>query len=111
MARRTQYDLNHFRALVVKGKSKADIIAEMSIKNQATFKNLLMKLMVTDKKYYETKESKKIKEKVRPKVSIGKRNTLTLSSKILEGSEFGSGDAFFVKYTKNKITLTLVKGS
>ncbi len=109
MARRTQYDLNHFRALVVKGKSKADIIAEMSIKNQATFKNLLMKLMVTDKKYYETKESKKITTKVIPKVGIGKRNTLTLSAKILEKSEFSAGDVFSVKYTKNKITLSLVK--
>jgi len=109
MAPRTKYDLDLFRTLVVKGESKADIIAEMSIKNQATFKNLLMKLMVTDKKYYEAKESKKVKEKVIPKVGIGKRNTLTLSAKILEKSEFGTGDIFSVKCTKNKITLSLVK--
>ncbi len=109
MAPRTKYDLDLFRTLVVKGKNKADIMAEMSIKHQATFKNLLLKLIVTDKKYYEAKENKKTKEKVIPKVGIGKRNTLTLSAKIIEKSEFSAGDVFFVKYAKNKIILSLVR--
>jgi len=109
MAPKTKYDLDLFRTLIVKGKSRADIVAEMSIKNQGTFKNLLLRLMVADKKYYEAKENKKTKEKVIPKVGIGKRNTLTLSARILEESEFGVGDVFFVKCGKNKITLSLVK--
>ena len=109
MAPRTKYNLDLFRTLVVKGKSKAEIMVEMAIKNQATYKNLLLKLMATDKKYYEAKENKKVKAKVVQKVGIGKRNTLTLSAKILEESEFAPGDVFLVKHTKNKIILTLVR--
>ena len=108
MAPRSQYDLDSFRTLVKTGKAKSEIMREMAIKNTATFSNLMLRLMNTDKKYYEVKDStKKVVKAI--KTTIGKNNTLTLSSKMLEGSCFESGDAFVVKVTKNKIILTLVE--
>jgi len=108
MAPRTKYDLDTFRILVLQGKNKAEIMEEMSIKSYPTFNNIMYKLMVADKKYYSIKEKKKDKAKSVPKVSIGKRNTLTLSAKVLEKSAFEPGDSFQVKFAKNKITLLYV---
>jgi hypothetical protein len=82
-------------------------MAEMSIKNTATFSNLMLRLMNTDKKFYAVKDSNKVVKKVQ-KATIGKNNTLTLSSKMLETSGFQAGDAFNIKISKNKIILTLV---
>ncbi|NNK12615.1 MAG: hypothetical protein HKP52_00065, partial [Desulfofustis sp.] len=55
MARKTKYDLNDFRELVVNGKSKIEIMKDMDIKNHPTFNNLMLKLMDEDKKYYQVK--------------------------------------------------------
>ena len=108
MAPRTKFDLDLFRDLVKSGNTKAEIIAEMSIKNIATFNSLILRLMETDKKYYAVKgSSKKVKKKAQ-KATIGKNNNLTLYSKMLEGSGFESGDAFNIKVFKNKIILTLI---
>jgi hypothetical protein len=82
-------------------------MAEMSIKNTATFSNLMLRLMNTDKKFYAVKDSNKVVKKVQ-KATIGKNNTLTLSSKMLENSGFQAGDAFNIKIFKNKIILTLI---
>ena len=109
MAPRTQYDLDSFRTLVKAGKTKNEIMAEMFIKNATTFSNLMLRLMNTDKKYYGVKDSTKKVAKVL-KTTIGKNNTLTLSSKMLENSGFKSGDSFNVKAAKNKIILTLIDG-
>lgn len=109
MAPRTQYDVDSFRDLVKNGKTKAEIMVEMSIKNTATFNSLLLRLMKTDKKYYAVKDSKKIAPKKVQKATIGKNNNLTLSSKMLEDSGFIAGDAFVVKVSKNKIVLTLIE--
>jgi hypothetical protein len=106
MSPRMQYDLDLFRDLVKKGHTKKEIMAAMSIKYLATFNSLKLKLMDTDGKYYSAKErSNKVQ-----KVTIGKNNNLTLSSKMLEDSAFQAGDIFEIKNTKNKITLTLVGG-
>jgi hypothetical protein len=107
MAPRSQYDLDSFRTLVKTGKTKNEIMAEMAIKNTATFSNLMLRLMNTDKKYYTVKNSNKKVVKVL-KTTIGKNNTLTLSSKMLENTGFQAGDAFNIKISKNKIILTLV---
>ena len=107
MAPRSQYDLDSFRTLVKTGKTKNEIMAEMAIKNTATFSNLMLRLMNTDKKYYSVKDSNKKVVKVL-KTTIGKNNTLTLSSKMLENSGFQAGDVFNIKAAKNKIILTLV---
>jgi hypothetical protein len=109
MAPRTKYDLDLFRTFVKNGKSKNEIIAEMSIKNSATFNNLLLRLMETDKKYYAIKYSIKIATKKPFKATIGKNNTLTLSSKMLENSTFKPSDVFTIKITKNKIILTQIE--
>ena len=110
MAPRTKYDLDLFRKLVKIGKTKTEIMAEMSIKNHPTFNSLKLKLMDTDGKYYAVKESsKKAVAKKVLKAAIGKNNTLTLSLKMLESSEFNPGDYFVVKITKNKIILTLIE--
>ena len=109
MAPRTQYDVDSFRDLVKNGKTKAEIMVEMSIKNTATFNSLLLRLMKTDKKYYAVKDSKKTDTKKVQKTAIGKNNTLTLSSKMLEDTGFQPGDSFVVNNTKNKIILTLVE--
>ncbi len=108
MAGRSQYDLDSFRTLVKTGKTKNEIMAEMAIKNTATVSNLMLRLMNTDKKYYEFKDSTKKVVKVL-KTTIGKNNTLTLSAMMLEDSAFKAGDAFVVKVSKNKIVLTLVE--
>ena len=109
MAPRTQYDLGSFRTLVKKGKIKNEIMAEMSIKNAATFNSLLLRLMKADKKYYAVKDSvKKVAKKVL-KTTVGKNNTLTLSAKMLEDTGFQAGDAFDIKVAKNKIILTLIE--
>ncbi len=109
MAPRAQYDLDLFRTLVKKGKIKNEIMAEMSIKNAATFNSILLRLMQTDKKYYAVKDSaKKVAKKVQ-KTTIGKNNTLVLSSKMLENSNFKPGDVFNIKITKNKIILTQIE--
>ena len=110
MAPRTKYDLDTFRKLIVSGKTKTEIMAEMSIKNYPTFNSLKLKLMDADKKYYRVKESRKPYGNKVVKASVGKRNTLALSSKILESGGFKSGDTFQVKFTKNKINLTLLEG-
>ena len=95
MAPRTKYDLDLFRKLVKKGKTKTEIMAEMSIKNHPTFNSLKLKLMDTDGRYYAVKESsKKAAAKKVLKAAIGKNNTLTLSFKMLESSEFNPGDYF-----------------
>jgi hypothetical protein len=107
MAPRSQYDLELFRRIVKSGKTKNEIMAEMSIKNTATFSNLMLRLMNTDKKFYAVKDSNKVVKKVQ-KATIGKNNTLTLSSKMLENSGFQAGDAFNIKIFKNKIILTLI---
>ncbi|MCB2215986.1 hypothetical protein [Desulfofustis glycolicus] len=107
MARQTQYDLDTLRTLVNSGKSKADIMTEMNIKNHPTFNNLMLKLMDTDKKYYRVKSSRRTKSVKNPVVKIGRRNTLTLSAKNLEDSGFGPGDSFTVSFSKKKISLTL----
>jgi len=109
MSPRMHYDLDLFRDLVKSGNTKKEIMREMSIKYMATFNNLKLKLMETDGKYYATKEgSKKLAKKVH-KTTIGKNNTLTLSAKMLEDSEFQDGDAFNIKVSKNKIILTLIE--
>ncbi|MBE0584781.1 MAG: hypothetical protein IH612_13620 [Desulfofustis sp.] len=107
MARQTQYDLDALRKLVNSGKSKAEIMNEMDIKNHPTFNNLMLKLMDTDKKYYRVKNARRTKAVKNPVVKIGKRNTLTLSAKNLEGSGFGPGDSFTISFSKKKISLTL----
>ncbi|BCL61629.1 hypothetical protein DGMP_23220 [Desulfomarina profundi] len=106
---RTKYDLDILRKCVKSGMSKAEIMTEMSIKNPPTFNSLMLKLMNTDNKFYKVRESGKKKAGKPPKVIVGKRNTITLSSKILEGSGFGPGDSFLVKTGKNRITLILEK--
>ena len=108
MARKTKYDLASFRELVVAGKSKTEIMKEMDIKNHPTFNNLMLKLMDEDKKYYQVKEPKKAAPKKQITTKIGKNQTLTLSSKILSGSDFKAGDTFSIKFFKNRINLTLV---
>ncbi len=109
MAPRTQYDLSLFRILVKTGKTKNEIVEEMTIKNTATFNSLMLRLMETDKKYYAVKNNKKIATKKVQKTAIGKNNTLTLSTKMLEDSDFKSGDTFNIKVAKNKIILTLIE--
>ena len=81
---------------------------EMDIKNHPTFNNLMLKLMDADKKYYQVKDGKQARTVKQTIVKIGKRNTLTLSAKNLSASSFKPGDAFVVKFTKNKITLSTV---
>lgn len=109
MARKTKYDLSNFRDLVVAGKSKTEIMKDMDIKNHPTFNNLMLKLMDEDKKYYQVKEPKKAKQKRQVTAKIGKNQTLSLSSKVLSGSDFKPGDTFTVKIFKNRINLTLVE--
>jgi hypothetical protein len=108
MARKTKYNLDTFRNLVGEGKTKAEIMQEMDIKNHPTFNNLMLKLMDADKKYYQVKDAKRTTTIKQTVVKIGKRNTLTLSAKNLASSSFKMGDAFGIKFTKNKITLTLL---
>jgi hypothetical protein len=109
MAPRTKYDLDLFRKLITNGKTKVEIMAEMSIKNLPTFNGLKLKLMEADKKYYRVKESKSgVGEKI-IRVNVGKRNTLSLSSKILDEGQFKPGDAFHIKMTKGRINLTLIE--
>lgn len=109
MARKTKYDLDNFRELVVAGNSKTEIMKSMDIKNHPTFNNLMLKLMDEDKKYYQVKEPKKARQKKQVTAKIGKNQTLSLSSKILSGSDFKPGDTFNVKIFKNRINLTLVE--
>jgi hypothetical protein len=109
MARKTKYDLDTFRKLITEGKSKPEIMAEMDIKNHPTFNNLMLKLMDSDKKYYQVKDVKRTRSVKQVIAKIGKRSTLTLSAKNLANSSFQPGDAFAVKFTKNKITLSLLE--
>jgi len=110
MAPRTKYNLDIFRNLIKKGKTKSAIMAEMSIKNGATFSGLLLRLMETDKKYYAVKgSSRKSAAKKALKVTIGKNKNLTLSSKMLNDTGFKPGQSFNVKSSKNKIVLTLIE--
>jgi len=108
MARKTKYDLDTFRKLVGEGKTKPEIMQEMDIKNHPTFNNLMLKLMDADKKYYQVTDAKRTRTIKQTVAKIGKRNTLTLSAKNLASGSFKPGDAFGVKFTKNKITLTLL---
>jgi hypothetical protein len=108
MAPKTQYDIGLFKILVKNGKTKAEIMTEMSIKNSSTFGSLLLRLMEMDEKYYPVKVSEKMIKRVQ-KATIGKNNTLTLSSKMLENTGFQAGDAFNIKVAKNKIILTLIE--
>ncbi len=64
--------------------------------------------METDGKYFTVKDSTKKVAKVL-KTTIGKNSTLTLSTKILENTEFQAGDSFNIKVAKNKIILTLIE--
>jgi hypothetical protein len=109
MAPRTKYNVDAFRDLVKIGKTKNEIMAEMSIKNGVTFNSLMLRLMETDKKYYVVKDSNKTDAKRVQKATIGKNNTLTLSSKMLSGTGFQASDAFNIKIAKNKIILTLIE--
>ncbi len=109
MPRKTKYDLKKFRDLVVTGKGKTEIMKDMDIKNHPTFNNLMLKLMDEDKKYYQVKEQRKLKQKKQASVKIGKNQTLSLSSKVLSESGFNPGDTFAIKFFKNRINLTLVE--
>ncbi len=106
MARKTKYDLNTFRTLLNEGKTKPEIMQAMDIKNHPTFNNLMLKLMDADKKYYHVQDGKSTTAIKPTIVKIGKRNTLTLSAKNMSAGSFKPGDAFIVKFTKNKIILT-----
>lgn len=108
MARKTKYDLDTFRNLLGEGKTKPEIMQEMDIKNHPTFNNLMLKLMDTDKKYYQVQGGKRVTKAKQAIVKIGKRDTLTISAKIMNAGSFKPGDAFVVKFTKSKITLTAV---
>lgn len=107
MARQTQYDLDILRKHVNAGKSKAEIMAEMDIKNHPTFNNLMLKLMDADKKYYRVKNARRTRAVKSPIAKIGKRKTLTLSAKNLEGSGFEPGDTFVVSFSNKRITLAV----
>ena len=109
MASQTKFNIDEFRELVNAGKSRAEIIKDMGIKTYSTFNNLLLKLMDTDKKYYPVKTGRKTKQPKQILAKIGKRKNLTLSAKNLESSSFDTGDTFTVKYSKNKIILTLTE--
>ena len=109
MAPRSKYNLDVFRELVRNNKTRTDIMDEMFIKNIVTFNSLILRLMETDKKYYAVKDSSNKVEKKAQKATIGKNNTLTLSSKMLEDSGFESGNVFNIRVAKNKILLTLVE--
>jgi hypothetical protein len=109
MAPRSKYNLDIFRTEVKNGKTKNEIMEEMSIKNAATFNSLLLRLMETDKKFYTVKDSKEKTTKKTQKATIGKNNTLTLSAMMLSDTVFQIGDAFVVKISKNKIVLTLIE--
>jgi hypothetical protein len=109
MAPRTKYDLISFREFVKNGRTKNEIMEEMSIKNAATFNSLLLRLMETDKKFYTVKNSKEKTTKKTQKATIGKNNTLTLSAMMLSDTVFQTGDSFVVKISKNKIVLTLIE--
>jgi len=109
MARKSKYDLGKLRDLVASGKTKSEIMEAMNIKNHPTFSNLMLKLMDEDKKYYQVKEARKMKQTKQITIKIGKNQTLTLSSKVLAGSGFNAGDTFTVKFFKNRINLTLVE--
>jgi hypothetical protein len=108
MAPRSKHNLDVFRTEVKNGKTKNEIMTEMSIKNAATFNSLLLRLMQNDKTYYTVKDGNKMAKKTQ-KATIGKNNTLTLSAMMLEDSAFKAGDAFVVKVSKNKIVLTLIE--
>ena len=109
MSPRMHYDLDLFRDLVKSGYTKKEIMGKMAIKYLATFNSLKLKLMETDGKYFAVKDSKKTDTKKVQKIAIGKNNTLTLSSKMLENTGFQVGDAFNIKAAKNKIILTLIE--
>ncbi|MBW1636351.1 MAG: hypothetical protein JRJ68_08765 [Deltaproteobacteria bacterium] len=109
MAPRIKYDMDYFRKLVLSGKTKAEIMAEMAIKNHPTFNSLKLKLMEIDKKYYAIKSARKSVAKKDLKATIGKRNTLTLSSKMFDGSSFNSGDSFLITIKRNRIILSLIE--
>lgn len=109
MARKTKYSLDEFRSLIVAGKTKAEIMQQMDIKNHPTFSNLMIKLMDEDKKYYQVKQTRKARKAKPPVVKVGKNNTLTLSAKMLASTSFKPGDSFQLKTAKNRISLVLVE--
>jgi hypothetical protein len=109
MAPRSKYNLDIFRTEVKNGKTKNEIMTEMSIKNAATFNSLLLRLMQNDKTYYTVKDGNKMAKKTQ-KATIGKNHSLTLSAMVFEDSVFKAGDVFNIKAVKNKIILTLIEG-
>ena len=107
MARQSAYNLDEFRKLVLEGKSKAQIMQEMGIKGYPQFSALELRLIKTDKKFYEISRSSDAA--IENTLSIGKRGNLVIPKKMIETSKFKAGAKFNVNFRGKKIILTLLE--
>ena len=108
MAPKSKYSLNQFRKLVKEGKTRREIVEIMKISTPNAFNTLKLRLYEADGQVYKIKDGRVSKTKTIPTVVIGKKGILPISSKILEGSVFKSGDKFKVGFSKRRITLSLM---
>ncbi len=108
MAMGSKYNIDQFRKLVVAGKTKPEIMAEMQIAGYPQFNSLELRLFKTDKKVYEI-ASGSPKNEANKTVKVGPKLNITINKKILAESSFKKDDKFKLTFRGKKIILTLIE--
>ena len=103
MTQKSSPDLEQFKKLVLDNKTRSEIMKEMNLKPHQ-FSALEMKLIKTDKKFYEIK-SDRAKSSVKEEIVIGKRGNIVIPTSLVSG-KFKEGDKFDVSIGRKKIILT-----
>jgi hypothetical protein len=92
--------------LIRKGKSDKEIMGELKIKSKATLVKKHYQEMIAAGKIRSIKTAGRGRPKaISTEVKVGKRNTVTVKSDLVENFGFKPGDKFEVKRTRGGILL------
>lgn len=104
MAPRSSYNPTALRDYIKQGKSAAEIMEALAIKNSQTLQSHVMRLMIQDDKVYKVPG---LLEKDSATVTVSKSGDLRIPSAVLEsvGVKSAKGDKFKVSAKDGVVTL------
>lgn len=102
----TKYDANKLRELVLAGKTADEIQKEMEVVSRQSLRQWILKLIQTDKRFYEVPGLYVRGTTKYPMVNF--KGDIRLTKKMLEfsGSTYKHGDQFEIEADNEKIILT-----
>ncbi len=106
MPRKSKYNLDTFRELVKAGKTKGEIMKEMTISGHPQFNSLELRLFKKDKKVYEISSNKTPSV---PTLTVSPKKNITIPAKLLANKPFQPKDKFQLTFRGKKIILTLIE--